>query len=121
MPAGGARGVSVSQSVSATFNEDIYELSVDHTSFAVLTATAPMFPGRSRARDGQSPSGPIIDLASAQTYTEVITASVVDYALNAMNVQFEWSFCTAPGYVPDMVLVEEALLTMGDNSTRREY
>jgi len=106
VPAADARMVTPSQAIMAIFSEDIYGLSVNHSSFVVYDRNKAFVSGRI-ACDGRTVTfTPHVALDSAQTYTAVLTTNICDFALNTLEEQYEWSFRTAPHHVPETVFIE---------------
>jgi len=115
VPGSGDAGVPVSQVISASFSEAINELSVDHTSFAVVDRNGDYVYGKITCDGATIIFEPHVAMDSAQTYTVVITTAVTDNALNPMVSRYEWSFRTAHQFTPDMVPVAGGTYMRGNN------
>ena len=116
-PGAGEKGVPWDRVISATFSEDVYELSVNHTSFAVLGRNSAYVSGKITCEGRTITFEPHVPLDSAQSYKVIVTTAVTDYALNPLAGQYEWDFQTVPEFDPgpNMVIVEGGEYVRGSN------
>jgi hypothetical protein len=92
-PADGATGVSVNTSVSATFNENIAEASVDNATFNLTLLSVPVAATLSTtgATVTLTPDSP---LSSGTTYLATLAAGIEDLSDNSTLADYTWSFTT---------------------------
>lgn len=92
-PAHGATGVASNTILCAAFSEEMDPLTISSATFTLregkstLTGTV-VYVGVTACFD------PAMDLATASTFTAMISSDVTDLAGNAMADDFEWSFTT---------------------------
>jgi hypothetical protein len=102
-PSYAATGVSVTASVTATFNETMNATTINGTTFT-LTG-----PGSTPVSGAVSYSGttatftPSANLASNTSYTATITTGVQDLVANALASSIPWTFTTAPALGPSPI------------------
>jgi hypothetical protein len=99
-PAGGSAGVSVSTSVSATFNEPIDPTTINTTSFELLDGVTPVTATVSyNSASRMATLTPSADLSYSTTYTARLAGGatdprIKDSAGNALATDFTWTFTT---------------------------
>jgi len=108
-PVNGATGVDRSTSVTAIFNEYIFAVTVDGTSFTLQNSsdnnndisTAVTFDG-----DTNIATLAPVKLSPLATYTATMTPAITDLAGNPLASYVSWSFTTADGVWAAPELVE---------------
>jgi len=96
-PVNGATAVTLNTTVTATFNEDIFGVSVDSTSFS-LAANSNV--SGTVSFDGSTNIAtftPDSDLDLMANYTATLTTGITDLYGNALVNDYSWSFTTADG------------------------
>ncbi len=107
-PADNASNVSRNSIITATFNKDILNTSVDAISFTLAKSGANNTAG-SVSFDGVNnvvsftPDNP---LAMLSTYTATLSSAIIDLSGNALASNYNWSFTIADGAWGDAVLLE---------------
>ncbi len=99
-PAAAATGVARNSSITATFDEDIFAITVDAASFTLAASSTSNTTAGSVSFDGASnvatfsPNDP---LGLLTTYTATLTTAITDLSGNALAADYGWSFTTADG------------------------
>ena len=107
-PANSATAVERNSIITATFDEDIFAITVDATSFTLAQSVAGNIPG-SVVFDGASnvasftPDGSLAVLAD---YTATLNTAITDLSGNALAADYSWSFTTADGAWGSAELIE---------------
>lgn len=109
-PSNGAVDVSRTAPISATFNEDVFVVSLGHASFS-LSNSSGTEPATISFNTSNSVSLQAIStLSNLSRYTATLTTGVTDLAGNALNETYSWSFTTedASWSTENVVAVESA-------------
>src|SRR6185436_9913314 len=93
VPANGATGVAINQSLSATFSEAMDPATISTTTFTLNQGATPVT-GTVTYVGTTATFAPASALAINTTYTATITTGVKDLAGNALANNFVWSFTT---------------------------
>ncbi len=99
-PAAAATGVARNSSITATFDEEIFAITVDAASFTLAASSTSNTTAGSVSFDGAtnvatfSPNDP---LGLLTTYTATLTTAITDLSGNALAADYGWSFTTADG------------------------
>jgi predicted extracellular nuclease len=106
-PDSGATGVDVNANVSATFSEAMYPATINDTIFS-LTGPGGAVTGTVayNADTFVATFTPGAALDNATTYAATILGAVTDFAGNPLGVDYTWSFTTASGLPPVIVINE---------------
>lgn len=96
-PADGETGVARNTTITATFNEDIYAISVDGSSFTLSGNSAVGGTVDFNGATNVATFTPDSELAMAATYTATLTTGITDLYGNALASDYSWSFTTADG------------------------
>ena len=96
-PVDGATDVETSSVVTATFDEDIFAITVDSTSFTLLgngnVSGTVSFDGSNNT----ATFTPNATLGPLTTHTATLTSAITDLSGNPLGNDFTWSFTTADG------------------------
>lgn len=115
-PASSANAVARNSTLTGTFDEDIFAVTVDATSFTLVNPAAGNIPG-SVNFDGISkvatfaPDNPLAILAS---YTATFSTAITDLSGNALASDYSWSFTTEDGSWGSATLFETDAGTAND-------
>ncbi len=107
-PADNTSEVARNSNITATFNEDILNTSVDTTSFTLAksgvdnTAGSVSFDGENNVASF-TPDSPFANLAN---YTATLNTAIIDLSGNALASNYNWSFTTADGAWGSAVPIE---------------
>ena len=107
-PVNSATAVARDSIITATFDEDIFAITVDAASFTLANPAAGDIPG-SVSFDGVSnvatfaPDNPLAILA---TYTTTLSTAITDLSGNPLASDYNWSFTTEDGGWGSAVLIE---------------
>jgi hypothetical protein len=107
-PADNASEVARNSNITATFNEDILNTSVDAISFTLAqsgvdnTAGSVSFDGENNVASF-TPDSPLANLAN---YTATLSTAIIDLSGNALESNYNWSFTTADGAWGSAVPIE---------------
>ena len=93
-PLAGSDCAAVSGGVSATFNEELYPLSVNDTTFLLKDSLGQPIPGAVSYSNRVASFTPSGSLPADSSFTATLTAGVEDLSRNAMSANFEWGFTT---------------------------
>jgi hypothetical protein len=96
-PANGAANIPLNQSITATFNEAMNELTITNSNFTlVVTSDSTPVEAAVTYYDKTATLDPLVDLAKDTQYTATVHASVTDLAGNHLkdNANYSWSFTT---------------------------
>ena len=107
-PAGNATGVARNATFTATFDEDIFAVSVDTASFTLAKSGSGNTPG-TVSFDGLNNVASLTPdnaLAILTTYTATLTTDITDLSGNALAADFNWSFTTEDGIWGSATLIE---------------
>jgi 6,7-dimethyl-8-ribityllumazine synthase len=105
VPASGAAGVSTSTAVSAAFNRAMGPASFTATTFRLRAAGASSdVPAAINVSGATATLQPGSALASGTSYTATISGSVTDTSGTPMGSTYSWSFTTATGPTPPVVI-----------------
>ena len=98
-PANAALGVSISTSVTVTFNEIVDPATVNAVTFSLRKGATPIAGVIANAGISATFS-PTMPLEPNTVYTGTVTTGVKDPARNAMVADYVWSFTTGPDPAP---------------------
>ena len=93
-PPDGSDCAPVSGTVSATFNEELYPLTVNDTTFLLKNDLGQAVPGVVSYSDRVATFTPSGSLPADSSFTATLTAGIEDLSGNAMGANYEWSFTT---------------------------
>ncbi len=98
-PADNASSVARDSNITATFNEDILNTSVDETSFTLATSSGENTAGSVSfdGADNIATFTPTDSLANLASYTATLSTAIIDLSGNALASNYNWSFTTADG------------------------
>lgn len=109
-PVDGATGVSRSSSVTATFSEDIFAITVDGTSFKLQNNNSDINGAVTFDGDTNIATFAPDNLSPIVTYTATMTTAITDLAGNPLASNVSWNFTTADGVwvAPELVETDDA-------------
>ena len=107
-PVNSATAVARDSIITATFDEDIFAITVDAASFTLANPAAGDIPG-SVSFDGTNNVASFIpgsSLAILTAYTATLSTAITDLSGNALATNYSWSFTTADGAWVGAELIE---------------
>ena len=93
VPASGAVGVPVNESLSASFTEAMNPATINSSSFTLMQGTVQVA-GTVNLYGMTAIFNPLTDLAKDTTYTASLSTAVADMAGNQLAQSFSWTFTT---------------------------
>jgi len=98
-PADNASEVARNSNITATFNKDILNTSVDATSFTLATSSGENTAGSVSfdGADNIATFTPTDSLANLANYTATLSTAIIDLSGNALASNYNWSFTTVDG------------------------
>jgi Bacterial Ig-like domain len=93
VPAAGAEGVPVNQSLSATFTEAMNPATINSGSFKLMQGSTPVA-GSVNLYGMTAVFNPLTDLAKDTTYTAELSTAIADMSGNQLSQSFTWTFTT---------------------------
>lgn len=108
IPANGALGVPFNQIISATFNEEMNQSTINESTFIVKKADGTAVKGKVAYSGTTATFTPASPLSPNTTYTGRITTGVKDVDGNALQTDYVWTFSTGMIIVPTVITTDPA-------------